>query len=59
LHTVQARIVLSPYLDAEIIQTVHQAVGQPVPSEESGGARRGGGGGGGGGDNDAIGEEIM
>ena len=46
------RIVLHPYLEADLIAQIHEAVGEPIPAGEAGGAKGGGGGGGGGGDDD-------
>ena len=51
------RIVLHPYLEADLIAQIHEAVGEPIPAGEAGGAKGGGGGGGGGGDDD-VDEDI-
>jgi hypothetical protein len=69
----KSNIILSPYLDQDMVNRIHKNVNQPVPRDGGGGGgnnrggNRGGGGGGGGGkrrdepepdDDDDIGEEI-
>jgi intraflagellar transport protein 140 len=51
------RIVLHPYLEADLIAQIHEAVGEPIPAGEAGSSAKGGGGGGGGGDDD-VDEDI-
>ena len=40
------RIVLHPYLEADLIAQIHEAVGEPIPAGEAGSSAKGGGGGG-------------